>query len=1164
MEKVRIGNDIQVKYTVLRDGQPESFVGATNIVVEVKNEAYAKIIPSTFSIVDNVVNVVLDAKDCVLCGKHRVTLSYNRGNDITIDALAFELVQFTSLTGGTEIVGVEIVTVNISGDIGIAIPDNNKIDLDGLNSNIDKLHFKPDTLVQLAEIGDVRYSPESKTLEVKVSDTVSIQLGQEMQTRVKNDAGVQINNGQLVYIDSASGANPLAKIASTTDADIAQRTFGMATENIASNGFGAITTEGLVRDIDTSAFAEGAMLWLGINGAVTNIEPVAPTQKISVGMVLRSNVNSGVIYVKIRAIARNQKLSDVYAPTLTGGDVLRWNSTNLRFETFNVTTALAGKADLVGGKIPTSQLPAYVDDVLEYANLAAFPVTGEAGKIYVALDTNLTYRWSGSAYVEISKSLALGETSSTAYRGDRGKTAYDHSQATGNVHGTTASQITNTPAGTIAATTVQGAINELASDIVQVETDLNRGSYRSVVNSRLCDSNDVERNGYAIAAVDSSEPVRTNYSITKYIPVKAGMNLRYIGWNTNVESSWATAYFYDLNFKPISPLTKTVISASSIFDYTILSDGYVKFAYDYTKSFEVLFKNTIDYTSIRPVSNPINLIIGQNSLTEIGMIDFSGNAISSVSYKRSSLIRIKPSTKYLFRGYLRNGASIAVYDCNGRFIESYIGYKDQPVASIYGEFITHIEAFYIRVCTNINSLGDTRAYPFWIAEVENFNYNLATVMSGVKTGGDFELVNGIRFKSLNTENSWENIISILNRSDKKLSNSYIFEGSKIIKTLQPNVVITDFKFQEQLIDLKSIGVSGIWASYSNNIYLSTDYGATFYLIDTIDKYLGASIVGIREDENGNLYISLRLPSNLFDTYGIEEELIKYTKTISGWTSDYAAKISIAHNAIEGSYGTISLKWGFTSYDNVVLVSDYGTQGVTGRAWLSRDYGETFVKIFDLYESPLSQMVSNGHVHGSCFDYTFNRIWISTGDGYTNTYIFYSDNYGETWDSVQVYFKSLITGKLKSIQHTKILSFYDSVLFLDDSPYAGCWIYNRNSKLQKPIIEWICDITDHDLNQMGNSDTQMAGLTLEKHNNLSPVVMGHSWHDVQKGNSGVLGNIAVSQDNYNWYVVYKDSIDPLTGRGYIGPSSLVFSDDKYIYCSTELRRIIKIDIRFIFF
>lgn len=78
------------------------------------------------------------------------------------------------------------------------------------------------------------------------------------------------------------------------------------------------------------------------------------------------------------------------------------------------------------GKVPAAQLPSYVDDVLEYATLSSFPVTGESGKIYVALDTNLTYRWSGSAYVEISQSLALGETSSTAYRGDRGKIAYDH------------------------------------------------------------------------------------------------------------------------------------------------------------------------------------------------------------------------------------------------------------------------------------------------------------------------------------------------------------------------------------------------------------------------------------------------------------------------------------------------------------------------------------------------------------------------------------------------------------------------------------------------------------------------------------------------------------------------------------------------------------------
>lgn len=77
------------------------------------------------------------------------------------------------------------------------------------------------------------------------------------------------------------------------------------------------------------------------------------------------------------------------------------------------------------GKVPSSQLPSYVDDVLEYTNRTSFPATGESGKIYVAKDTNKTYRWSGSAYVEISASLALGETASTAYAGSKGKANAD-------------------------------------------------------------------------------------------------------------------------------------------------------------------------------------------------------------------------------------------------------------------------------------------------------------------------------------------------------------------------------------------------------------------------------------------------------------------------------------------------------------------------------------------------------------------------------------------------------------------------------------------------------------------------------------------------------------------------------------------------------------------
>ena len=87
----------------------------------------------------------------------------------------------------------------------------------------------------------------------------------------------------------------------------------------------------------------------------------------------------------------------------------------------DVQSSLSSKADLdSNGKVPSSQLPSYVDDVEEYTSQSSFPATGTTGKIYVDTTTNLTFRWSGTSYVVISPSLALGETSSTAYAGYKG------------------------------------------------------------------------------------------------------------------------------------------------------------------------------------------------------------------------------------------------------------------------------------------------------------------------------------------------------------------------------------------------------------------------------------------------------------------------------------------------------------------------------------------------------------------------------------------------------------------------------------------------------------------------------------------------------------------------------------------------------------------------
>lgn len=144
------------------------------------------------------------------------------------------------------------------------------------------------------------------------------------------------------------------------------------------------------------------------------------------------------------------------AATLTTGrtinGVLFNGSANI---TINATDTIlripASEKGVAGGvaplnpqnQIPAIHLPSYVDDVLEFATLAQFPVAAnaESGKIYVDIATNLSYRWTGTIYAALDPSLALGTTSQTAYRGDFGNAAYQHALFTGNPHGTTAANV---------------------------------------------------------------------------------------------------------------------------------------------------------------------------------------------------------------------------------------------------------------------------------------------------------------------------------------------------------------------------------------------------------------------------------------------------------------------------------------------------------------------------------------------------------------------------------------------------------------------------------------------------------------------------------------------------------------------------------------------------
>lgn len=193
-------------------------------------------------------------------------------------------------------------------------------------------------------------------------------------------------------------------------------------------------------DVSKAGYVLSAGLGWDLNTRVESLESKSitlTTTGTGNGLASFTQTGNSVVFTKANFLTSHQT---IYGLTLQkNGTSLGTYTPNSAAKTINITVptkvselsndsgfALKSYVDgnfpkLTEGLIPASYLPSYVDDVIEAASLSAFPKTGESGKIYVALDTNLTYRWSGTTYVEISPSLALGETSNTAYAGDKGK-----------------------------------------------------------------------------------------------------------------------------------------------------------------------------------------------------------------------------------------------------------------------------------------------------------------------------------------------------------------------------------------------------------------------------------------------------------------------------------------------------------------------------------------------------------------------------------------------------------------------------------------------------------------------------------------------------------------------------------------------------------------------
>ena len=213
---------------------------------------------------------------------------------------------------------------------------------------------------------------------------------------VVNKSGGTLNKGDVVYVSGAQGNRVAVKKALASVDSLSANTLGVIDETVANNGEGYCVAEGLVSGINTSAFTEGAALYLSAStaGAITQTKPTAPNHLVLIGYCVKSNAGSGEISVHIQNGYELGELHDVYVPAPSNGQVLTYNTTNARWQAGTVadqsatnelqtidTFSLSGqtlRASLLNDGVAASSVTLPIVDVVAGTNVTVTKSNGVA------------------------------------------------------------------------------------------------------------------------------------------------------------------------------------------------------------------------------------------------------------------------------------------------------------------------------------------------------------------------------------------------------------------------------------------------------------------------------------------------------------------------------------------------------------------------------------------------------------------------------------------------------------------------------------------------------------------------------------------------------------------------------------------------------------------
>lgn len=264
-------------------------------------------------------------------------------------------------------------------DVFVTLPAAKMVtrdDATGINSGISLADYVDfDTAAASASaVGRLTWNDQDGTLDLGLKGgNATLQIGQEQLIRVVNKTGASLleANYQCVKISGAQGQRPKVALAlANNDANSAD-TIGLVTETIADNQEGFVTTNGIVRGIDTTgslqgeAWNDGDVLYLSgtTAGRITNVKPAAPTHTVIVGFVIHAHITQGKIFVKVDNGYEIDELHNVKITSVADENVLRYNYSLGVWENVAQTDLVAGFVD---NKNSTSNLSFWTGTQAQY------------------------------------------------------------------------------------------------------------------------------------------------------------------------------------------------------------------------------------------------------------------------------------------------------------------------------------------------------------------------------------------------------------------------------------------------------------------------------------------------------------------------------------------------------------------------------------------------------------------------------------------------------------------------------------------------------------------------------------------------------------------------------------------------------------------------------